>query len=127
MKKISKLVGVLAISMLPAVAFAQGISPTTKAAGDNVNQLFDIISKLANRSIGILVTLALAVFFWGLVQYLFKLGAGKGEHGKDLMIYGVVALFVMVSIWGIISFISGFFGFSGNETGTYGDLIPKEK
>lgn len=126
MKKISQAISAFALTaLLPVVAFAQG-NPTTSQAGSNVNQLFDVISNLASRSIGILVTIALAVFFWGLVRYLFKLGGEKGaENGKSLMIYGLVALFIMVSVWGIINFVSSFFGINSQATGTYGDLIPR--
>lgn len=60
---------------------------------------------------GILIPMAfglcLLYFFWGMAKYV-RSGAGgekAAEEGKRVMIWGVVALFVVSSIWGIISFI----------------------
>ena len=49
-------------------------------------------------------TLALLLFFWGLVKYIWSTGTEK-EQGKSIMIWGVIALFVMTSIWGITTFL----------------------
>jgi hypothetical protein len=51
--------------------------------------------------IPILIALALVAFFWGLVRYVWSGGEFK-EGGRNIMIAGLVALFVMVSVWGII-------------------------
>ncbi len=54
---------------------------------------------MLNRLIPVLIALALVVFFWGLVKYI---RSGKAAGAKDVMIAGLVGLFVMVSVWGII-------------------------
>jgi hypothetical protein len=57
--------------------------------------------------------LALLVFFKGLASFIFKADDSKNHQaGKDLMIYGVIALFVMVSIFGILRFLYGDLGFA---------------
>lgn len=60
---------------------------------------------------GILVPLAFSLcllyFFWGMAKYI-RMGATSdkaAEEGRRIMIWGVVGLFVALSIWGIISFI----------------------
>lgn len=54
------------------------------------------------------VSTALLVFIWGLVRFLAKGGDTKAtEEGRNIMVWGVLALFVMVSIWGILRFIQG--------------------
>ncbi len=55
--------------------------------------------ELLNMLIPVLIALALVVFFWGLVKYI---RSGKAAGGKDIMIAGLVGLFIMVSVWGII-------------------------
>jgi hypothetical protein len=67
----------------------------------------NIVSILIPISVGV----ALLVFFWGLVTYIYKSDnvAGKDE-GKNKMIWGIVALFVMVSVWGLIQFMQVQFG-----------------
>ena len=126
MKKISAKLSALAISLFPVIALAQQSSQVGQT-GQNVGRLLDIFGSLVNRSIAILVALALAVFFWGLVRYLFKLGGDKGaENGKSLMVYGIVALFVMVSVWGIINFVSSFFGINTNANQNSTNLVPTD-
>ena len=115
MKKLSAKLSALAITLFPVLALAQG-NIQIDATNNNFTQLLAAVGNLASRAIGILVVIALAVFFWGLVKYLFKLGGEEGsKNGKDLMIYGIVALFVMVSIWGIINFIANFFGLNNQN------------
>ncbi|MCE9628565.1 MAG: hypothetical protein K8Q91_01040 [Candidatus Vogelbacteria bacterium] len=65
--------------------------------------------------INLLLALAVLVFFWGLVKYLYK-GDNDAERtkGKSLMAFGIIGLFVMVSVWGIVGLLTGtFFGASG--------------
>lgn len=59
----------------------------------------------------ILIPLAFALclfyFFWGVVKYI-RSGAGGDkavEEGKQIMVWGIVGLFIATSIWGIITFI----------------------
>ncbi len=64
-----------------------------------------------------LFALALLFFFWGLA--LFILSAGneeKRERGKKIMLWGIVALFVMTGIWGIIEILQNVFGTDPNIT-----------
>jgi hypothetical protein len=130
--KINTIIASILAAFLPALAFAQNNLPLPGGtqpggvAGQNVTGLVNIFGNLVNLSIGILITLALAVFFWGLVRYIFKLGGDEGaKNGKNLMIYGIIALFIMVSIWGIVSFVGSFLGVSQNQGQDVGNLVPR--
>lgn len=60
---------------------------------------------------GILIPMAFALalfyFFWGVAKYINSGAGGEkaAEEGKRVMIWGVVALFIATSIWGIVNFI----------------------
>ena len=83
-----------ALFSLPLLASAQQLAPLQTLIGS--------IGRLVASVVPILITIALIVFFWGLIQYIR--GAGKSAAaGKSIMIAGIVSLFVMVSIWGIIA------------------------
>lgn len=59
----------------------------------------------------LLITLSIVLFIMGVVKYISKADdAGEREEGRKFMIYGIVALFVMVSIWGLVGIIQGTFG-----------------
>jgi hypothetical protein len=50
--------------------------------------------------------LAILFFFYGLAIYILHAGdPDKASEGKSIMIWGILALFVMTSIYGIIGFL----------------------
>ncbi len=57
--------------------------------------------------IPICFSLALLYFFWGVAKYIRADASSEkaAEEGRRVMIWGVVALFIATSIWGIVSFI----------------------
>ena len=64
------------------------------------------IGDLINIATPIVVALALLYFFWGLATYILNQGnEKKKEGGREIMIWGIVALFIMVSVWGIINVV----------------------
>lgn len=96
---------------LPLAASAQSLRPLAN--------LISAIGALVGALVPILITLALVVFFWGLVRYLWGKG-GKTDHkaGKELMIWGLVSLFVMVSVWGIVRLAQDALGINPNVNPT---------
>lgn len=67
---------------------------------------------IINSLLVLLIALALLVFFKGLVSFIAKSGDAKShQDGKNLMIWGLVGLFVMVSVFGILQFAYNDFGF----------------
>ena len=56
--------------------------------------------------IPIFISAAILVFFWGIVKFIANAGDEKAiEDGKKFMIWGLVGLFVIISMWGIIGFL----------------------
>ena len=73
------------------------------AAGTGLRDLIVSAQGIVSRLLVLVAGLALLAFFWGLARFIFKAGDVKAkEEGKNIMIWGVAALFVMVSVWGII-------------------------
>lgn len=74
-----------------------------------------ILSDLINLATPIVVALALLYFFWGLAQYILNAGnEDKKKEGRAIMIWGILALFIMVSVWGIINVIRDTFDIDNN-------------
>lgn len=95
-KKLSSLLAVTA-TFLPVVVFA---------AGDLMGVL-EVIKDMLNTIVPMLITLALIYFFWGLALYIKE--AGNDADRKKaiaIMLNGVLALFVMVSVWGLVNLLS---------------------
>jgi hypothetical protein len=79
--------------------------------------LFDIVAVFASI-VGVLIPLALATevlfFFWNIAVAIWRLGSDEGgEDARKRLFWGVVAIFVTVSVWGIIQFASSIFGTPG--------------
>ena len=66
----------------------------------------------------ILLGIALVVFVWGLVVFIAQSGNDQArEVGKQRMIWGLVALFIIVSVWGIVLLLQELFGVDSNPGG----------
>jgi hypothetical protein len=56
------------------------------------------------------------MFVWGLVQFLWKLDeGGDNTAGKQHMIWGIVGMLIMVSVYGIITLINDTFDLDFNN------------
>ncbi|MBX4206552.1 hypothetical protein KW784_02080 [Candidatus Parcubacteria bacterium] len=61
---------------------------------------------LIGELLPITVAAAVLVFFWGLFQSIAKGGdKNAAESARNLMVWGILALFVMLSAWGLVKFI----------------------
>lgn len=95
----------LILGFIPSLVFAA--TPT------DFPSLVTFILEYIQLLIPLVAALTLLVFFLGLAKFIFRVGGNEKEieNGKNLMIYGVIGLFVMLSIWGIVYFLTGEFGF----------------
>lgn len=69
-----------------------------------------------NSVIPLMFAVAIAAFIWGVLNF-FILGANeeaKRSQGRDFIIWGLVALVVMLSIWGLVTILGDTFGLSTN-------------
>ena len=99
MKKLALiLIGVLA--SVPVIASAQTVVTIVGTIGALIVTVTPVI-----------VALALLYFFWGLAKYILAAGdeTAQGE-GKRIMIWGIIALFVIVSVWGLVQVLNTTFG-----------------
>lgn len=100
--------------------------------------LVDRFIEILNMLIPVLIVLALIAFIFGVVKYLF-LSQGQPDQraeGAKFMTYGVVALFVMISVWGLVAILQNTVfggttpGFDGppqietNSSGSGGSFFP---
>lgn len=77
-----------------------------------VNSLLNgIVGTILQPLVELMFVVALAVFFWGIIEFIMKSSTDEGrEKGKKNIMYGVIGMFIMFSVYGIISIITGTFG-----------------
>lgn len=69
----------------------------------NLLTLITEFGSLVSGAFGLMIGLGLLVFLWGLAKFILNKGSeGKVEEGKNLMLWGLIALFVMVSVRGLL-------------------------
>lgn len=79
----------------------------------NLGDVVRYILGFVNLLLPIVGALALLAFFKGLIGFIRNSGDTKAhQDGKNLMIWGVIALFIMVSFLGIITIVKRDLGLS---------------
>ena len=103
-------------TVLTTVAFL-GLPLIVAAQGNlsNIQQLIVSIGNIIGLLIPITIGLAMLAFFFGLSQYIRSSGEGHKE-GKHIMLAGIISLFIMVSIWGIVRFAQSSLGISNEQS-----------
>jgi len=87
--------------LLPAIALAQ--VPTGEYAFGTINLVEDWIERLTPLVIGA----AMLFFLYGLMKFVLNSGNEEAkEEGKRIMIWGIISLFVMVSVWGLVGLLN---------------------
>lgn len=75
---------------------------------------------LARSVVPVLFALAMVVFLWGVTQFIMNSAdEAKRSQGKQFMVWGIIGLFVMFSIWGLVSILRN--TVDPNQSGT--DLL----
>lgn len=93
-------------AIFPGIAYAEEIGSLRDIA-----RFFSRVQDILDILIPLIITLAALVFFWGMVKFLATASDPKRrEEGKALMIWGVIAIFVMISIWGFTELLASLFG-----------------
>lgn len=93
--------GLLAfMALAPTVAFARV---------RNLEDLIGLALYYIGRIVPLIFALAVLAFLWGVLKYIFK--PEKKSEAASFIFFAVIALFVMVSVWGLVRILTGTLGF----------------
>lgn len=107
MKKILITTGL--VLSVPMIANAQGATAT-------LYDIFDFIRQAINLAIPLLIAAAVVVLLWGILQLILKPGADEEtqKKAKATVLTGIIGIFVMVSIWGLVNILVNTFNLSSS-------------
>ncbi len=97
---------IVLLAFLPYMVFGAN-APT------NFKGLVSIFTDIIGTLVVLTFTLTFIVFLWGVVKgWIINGGSAEGvESGKNVVIIGIIAFVIMISIWGILSMLqSSLFG-----------------
>lgn len=87
-------------SLVPLSVFAQ----------QSLKSIIYRLIELINAALPVLMALTFLYFLWGGARLIFAAGDEKGRAAsKATLLWGGIALFVMVTVWGIVTLIASTF------------------
>ncbi|MFA6006251.1 MAG: hypothetical protein WC764_00790 [Candidatus Paceibacterota bacterium] len=73
-----------------------------------------IESAILNPIIGLLGAAALAYFIWGVAEFIYHVdNEAERSKGRQHMLYGVIGLAIMISVFGILNVVCNTVGAGG--------------
>ncbi len=102
MKFFAKLNLILSGIFLPAISFAQ-------EEGMTAFQLLGQITHWIGAVVPIIIGIGVLVFLWGVILYVLNSNDAGKAKGRTFMLWGIIALFVMVSVWGLVRLLQNSF------------------
>ena len=113
-KALALATGSLAALAFPLISSAQAVRNLSDVGSFIINIINNVL-------VPVLFAIAFIVFLWGAFK-TFILGAQDAEvkkAGTNLMLWGLIGFFVMISIWGLVNILTGTVNF-GDKTGPAG-------
>ena len=96
-----QLVIIAALSAIPHLLFAQA---------SDIEGVFTIFGNIIGTATPVVVALALLYFFWGLAKFILNADNEQARSdGKQIMFWGIIVLFVMVTVWGLVAVLNSTF------------------
>jgi hypothetical protein len=117
-----KIIPILIMIMIPVITAAQ-VGVTISIGGGGVNTIEGIVwffIDVLNNLIPLLIGLAVLLFIWGLFRYFSTDSRDTKKQALRIIGYGIVSIFVMVSLWGIVYLIGRTIGINNNG----GTILP---
>lgn len=98
--------------MFPLIANAQYVTGVVNST--YITSILTAVDTWIGMLVPLLIGLAVVVFFFGLVKYIWG-GAEAKSAAISSMVWGVIAIAVMVSIWGLVGLLQNISGVQGNQ------------
>lgn len=98
-------------ALLVGAAFAL---PMLASAQTTLGSILTTVLNLLRAVVPILIVLAVIYFIVGVARYIMASGDEEAQKGaRSMMIWGVIALFAIVSVWGLVAVLQSTFGVGG--------------
>lgn len=112
MNRLIKTFGVVGLLASPFMVLAQTVADPggTPVGGQTVFNLLGTITAIMNIVIPTLITAAVIYVIAGVIKYVTASDSDKQAEGRTMIISGIVGLFVIVSIWGLVAVLNSTFG-----------------
>ena len=77
--------------------------PILASAQKTFKGIFNDLTTIVGAAIPAMMILATALFLWGIITFLANADNEDARtQGRTFMIYGIIGLFVMIAVWGLV-------------------------
>lgn len=83
-----------------------------------------IIGGILRPLVPLLIGLAVVIFIYGVLTTMLAEGGEKKEDGKKYMLWGIVGIFVMVSVWGLVAILTSTLNLDTTQIKTINITVP---
>lgn len=104
--------------------YISSLSASVGGLLDSSSDLSGIIKNvlgLFNTIVPLIIGAAVVFFLYGVLRFIIKSSAGDADGRKEavnFMVFGIIGIAVMVSVWGLVAFVN-------NSLGTNGNVVPQ--
>jgi hypothetical protein len=82
--------------------------------------LVDGVIAVLSAAFPLLLAVAVLYFVWGVVAFIIKAGDEKARiEGKHRMVWGIVSIVIILSVWGLVAVLQGVLKFGGDTPASY--------
>jgi hypothetical protein len=104
-------------ALLPLIASAQ-------IAVNNLQGIQATLAQILGYVFPILLTLAVVVVVWGIFKFIVNAGDEEARKtGRSFILWGIVGIFLMLSVWGLINILVNSFAFNTTPA-TSPNIVP---
>jgi hypothetical protein len=84
------------------------------AAEDTIENLYQVapfVNEYINLAYYIMLALSVFMLIWGIFKFIIYAGDENGrKEGRTIIFWGVIGIFIMLSIWGIVNLLGNTVG-----------------
>ena len=94
---------------------------------DAASQLLNSFTKyVIDPAILLVFSAGFLVFMYGLVEFMWNMNSGEvSNEGKKHMLWGIIGMLIMVSVYGLLTIIDDTFGFGAVQGGGSGTDVSR--
>lgn len=113
---------VVVSTFLPSLALAQAFQTTLDTTDGTIGGIMATVYQIINFLVPILIAAGIAFFVYSVIRYITAKDEDQKSAYKGSMVYAIIGLFVITSVWGLVAVLNNTFGIQ--QGGGIGQKTP---
>ena len=89
----------MVLAQTPATVPANGLDPVY------ITDSFTVLKTLFTTAVVVLIGFAVVWFTWNVIKYVMSADEKGKEQAKSQMVWGIITITVIVSVWGLVNIL----------------------